>query len=629
MLEDQDLIALQEARRKVEAAYAAWLQYRGFSQEQIDAVVEAAAEAGRNNALRLAEMAVEETRMGNVRDKLAKNLLNADLLPKKMRGMKTVGVLRELPDEKVVEIGVPMGVVAAIVPTTNPTSTVIFKTLVSLKSGNAVVISPHPRAKKCTCYTADLLREAAEKAGAPAGLIQCLENITQQSTQELMRHRRTAIILATGGQGLVRAAYSSGKPALGVGPGNVPILVEKTADVAEAVAKIVQGKSFDYGTVCSSEQVLVTCRALRDQVLEELRKNKAYLATETQAEALGRLLITPKGTVRPECVGQSPVRIAQMAGFEVPPDTSIIAAEIKGIGPDHPLSREKLSPVLALYFAEDFEGAMRACEEVLELNGLGHTCVIFSRDDARIREFGLRMPAFRVLVNTPSPHGSVGVTTNVFPSMTLGCGAVAGNSTSDNVGPQHLINIKRIAYAVRSAEEALPVPEIESAETAAPSAAPPVPAPAAAAPTAAGRGLTQEAVEAIVEKYLRRRGVVEKPSGPQPARDAADTAAEVVDRFLAGRRRAVRSAAASCQCPLLSSSAGSSGTASDSPAASPPSPASSAEPPVRIVDFVCENDVREAMENNRKIFIGPRTIVTPAARELAARGDILVLAERK
>ncbi len=627
MLEDQDLIALQEARSKVEAAYAAWQKYRTFTQEQIDAVVEAAAEAGRREALGLAKMAVEETAMGNVRDKLAKNLLNADLLPKKMRGMKTVGVLRELPDEKVIEVGVPMGVVAAIVPTTNPTSTAIFKTLISLKSGNAVVISPHPRAKKCTCYTADLLGGAAEKAGAPAGLIQCLENITLQSTQELMRHRRTAIILATGGQGLVRAAYSSGKPALGVGPGNVPILVEKTADVADAVAKIVQGKSFDYGTVCSSEQVLVTCRALQQQVLEELRKNKAYIATEAEAEALGRLLITPKGTVKPECVGQSPVRIARMAGFEVPPDTSIIAAGIKGVGPDHPLSREKLSPVLALYFAEDFEGAMRACEQVLQLGGLGHTCVIFSRDEARIREFGLRMPAFRVLVNTPSPQGSVGVTTNVFPSMTLGCGAVAGNSTSDNVGPQHLINVKRIAYAVRSAEEALPVPEVETAETAAPAAPAPAPAPIAAAPAAAGRGLTQEAVEAIVEKYLRSRGVVESPAQAPMSRHSAGTVAEIVDRFLAGRRAAAKSAAASCQCPLVASP--SSQSASSPQAPSPPSPAAAEPPQVRIADFVCENDVREAIENNRKIFIGPRTIVTPAARELAARGDILVLAERK
>ncbi len=640
MLQDQDLIALQEARRKVEAAYSAWLEYRTFSQERIDAIVEAAAEAGRNNALRLAEMAVEETRMGNVRDKLAKNLLNADLLPKKMRGMKTVGVLRELPDEKVVEIGVPMGVVAAIIPTTNPTSTVIFKTLISLKSGNAVVISPHPRAKKCTCYTADLLRQAAEKAGAPAGLIQCLENITLQSTQELMRHRKTAIILATGGQGLVRAAYSSGKPALGVGPGNVPILIEKTADIADAVAKIVQGKSFDYGTVCSSEQVLVTCKGLREQVLEALRNNKAYLATEAEAEALGRLLITPKGTVKPECVGQSPVRIAEMAGFQVPPDTSIIAAEIKGVGPEHPLSREKLSPVLALYFAEDFEDSVRVCEQVLHLGGLGHTCVIFSRDEARIREFGLRMPAFRVLVNTPSPQGSVGVTTNVFPSMTLGCGAVAGNSTSDNVGPQHLINIKRIAYAVRSAEEALPVPEVEAAETAAATTSPaaPAPAPVAAAPPSVERGLTREAVEAIVEKYLRRRGVVETPSASQPGRDAADTVAEVVDRFLASRRRAVRSAAASCQCPLTASGSSPATLPAPAPPAASPAPPPASHPPaqpaaeepqVRIVDFVCENDVREAIENNRKIFIGPKTIVTPAARELAAKGDILVLAERK
>jgi acetaldehyde dehydrogenase (acetylating) len=624
MLQDKDLIAIQEARAKVEAADAAWAKFKAFSQQQVDAVVEAVAEVARSNARRLAEMAVEETGMGNVKDKIAKNLLNADLLPRRMRGLKTVGILREIPEEKVTEIGVPVGVVAAIIPTTNPTSTVIFKTLISLKAGNAVVLSPHPRAKNCTCYSADLLYQAAVKAGAPEGIIQCLQNVSLQSTQELMRHPKTAIILATGGHGLVKAAYSSGKPALGVGPGNVPVLLEKSADVADAVAKVVDGKSFDYGTVCSSEQTLLTCRDLKPQVIEELRKNRAYIANEAETEALSKLLITSHGTVAAQCVGKSPTKIARMAGFEVPPDTSIIAAEIQGIGPEYPLSREKLSPVLALHFGEDFYSAMDGCEAILRLGGLGHTCVIFSKDESRIREFGLRMPAFRVLVNTAAPQGSVGITTNIWPSMTLGCGAAAGNSTSDNVGPQHLINIKRVAHAVRRPEEALSIPGdvlAGVAETPAVVAAAPVPA--------ANPALTRQAVEAVVERYLRDRGVSESPqptptaAPTAPVAMASNVASLVVDQFLSGRRTQVPAPSGpTCGCsvePRLPVA----------PAVNPAEPEPAPEPPIRIVDFVCERDVRLAIEEGRKIFIGPKSIVTPSARETASQSDTIVLAERK
>jgi acetaldehyde dehydrogenase (acetylating) len=618
MLHDQDLVAIQEARSRVEAAHTAWEQYRHFSQDQIDAIVEATAAAGRGQARQLAEMAVRETGMGNARDKTAKNLLNADYLPSKMRGMKTVGLLRELPEEKLIEIGVPVGVVAAIVPTTNPTSTVIFKTLVSLKAGNAVVLSPHPRARECTCYTADLLAQAAVRAGAPEGIVQCLGTVTQQSTYELMRHPKTAMILATGGHGLVKSAYGSGKPALGVGPGNVPVLIEKSADVAAAVAQVVEGKSFDYGTVCSSEQALITCMDLKPQVIEELRRNKAYLANEAETKALGSLLISPKGTVTPECVGQSPARIAEMAGFSVPPETSIIAAEIPGIGPEHPLSREKLSPVLALHFTSGFEASMDACEAVLKLGGLGHTCVIFSNDEARIREFGARMPAFRVLVNTPAPQGSVGITTNVFPSMTLGCGAAAGNATSDNVGPQHLINIKRVAWAVRRADEAFQVPD-EGDATPAPATAPPA---AASCPSRVAAStepaVPRTVIEAAVERYLRDRGAGARnqaPAAPSPA----SVAANVVDQFLASKKQPV-SPVGSCSCSVPAPPA--------PEQAAPEEPAE--EPPLRIADFVCERDVRTARDNNQKIFIGPRTIVTPLARELATQdgNDILILAER-
>ncbi len=610
MLHDQDLVSIQEVRAKVEKAYAAWQKYRTFTQQQVDAIVEAMGAAGRANAQRLAEMAVEETSYGNVQDKVAKNLLCADLLVRSIRGMKTLGLLREDTEKKIVEYGVPVGVVAAIVPTTNPTATVIYKTVISLKSGNGVVISPHPRARKSTAETTRLMAEAAVAAGAPEDIIQCLDTPTMEGTNALMHHDKIAVILATGGSAMVKAAYSSGRPALGVGPGNVPVLLEKSADVAEAVRKIVAGKSFDYGTVCSSEQSLVTCTAMKDAVLAELKKNGAYLATEEQAAALGKLLVTSSGTISPRCVGQSPERIAKLAGFPVPPGTSIICAEVKGVGRMHPLSAEKLSPVLALYFGEGWESSLDTCEAILKFGGMGHTAVIYSTDEARIREFAERMPAYRVMVNTSGPQGSVGITTNLQPSMTLGCGAVGGNSTSDNVGPQHLINIKRLAYVARLPEEALQVPEVKPHVRAeAPVSA--VASASASTPAPAPSGIDRQTVIAAVEKYLAQKGISKAEAGPQPA-----GVAEVVDRFLASRR----SATAAVPAPPCS-------VCETAPAAPEPKPVSPA-PPVAIVDFVCENDVREAIRQGRKIYIGPKTIVTPAAREAAAPNEVLVMAQR-
>ncbi|MBZ5586440.1 MAG: aldehyde dehydrogenase family protein [Acidobacteriia bacterium] len=497
--------------------------------------MERMAAAGRANARKLAEMAVEETGYGNAKDKYVKNLLAADWLARRMRGIKTVGLLRELPDEKMVEIGVPMGVVAAILPTTNPTSTAIYKILVSLKAGNAIVISPHPRAHRCTCYTAALLSQAAVEAGAPADLIQCVDNATIDATNALMRHERTGVILSTGGSGIVKAAYSSGKPAFGVGPGNVPVLLDPSADLEDAVAKVVTGKSFDFGTVCSSEQTLVAEEGLRSRVMAALKANHAYIATDAQREALGKLLMMPNWTVNPQCVGQSPQKIAKMAGFEVPPDTSIICAEIQGVGKQHPLSAEKLSPVLSLYFVNGFDAAMDACFALLKFGGMGHTAVIYAKDDVRVRAFAMRMPAMRILVNTPAPQGSTGITTNVFPSMTLGCGAAAGNITSDNVGPQHLINIKRLAYVVRKPEEAFEMPLDYNAAPSTPGAVGPI---------------DRQTVVAAVERYLAARGMAVGQSAPsaqaggpegvppRPTVKAAavsSIAAEVVEKLLARR----------------------------------------------------------------------------------------------
>jgi acetaldehyde dehydrogenase (acetylating) len=531
MLADKDLLSIQEVRTKIELAYQAWQKYRTYSQEQVDAIVERMAAAARANARRLAEMAVEETGYGNAKDKYIKNLLNCDWLPRRMRGMRTVGILREVPEDKIVEIGVPVGIVAAVLPTTNPTSTAIFKTLISLKAGNGIVISPHPRAHKCTCATTTILYNAAIEAGAPEGIIQCIDTATLEGTNALMRHERTGVILATGGSGMIKAAYSSGKPAYGVGPGNVPVLVDTSADLNDAIAKIVTGKSFDYGTVCSSEQAIVAENSIRDKIMSLLREHKAFIANDAQKEALGKLLVTPNWTINPQCVGQAPTKLAKMAGFEVPADTSIICCEIAGVGKQFPLSMEKLSPVLSLHFVNDFNAALDTCFALLKFGGLGHTSVIYSKDDTRIRLYGLRMPSMRVLVNTPSPQGSTGITTNVFPSMTLGCGAVAGNITSDNVGPQHLINIKRLAYVTRKPEEAFEMPlDINQAPY----------APSAPAPSAIDR----DTVVAAVERYLASRGLATKAAaatGPSCSCETTkpavvpNVAASVVDKFLAKR----------------------------------------------------------------------------------------------
>ena len=532
MLADKDLLSIQEVRTKIELAYEAWKKYAKYSQEQVDAIVERMAAAARANSRRLAEMAVEETGYGNAKDKYIKNLLNCDWLPRRMRGVRTVGVLRELPEDRIVEIGVPVGVVAAVLPTTNPTSTAIFKTLISLKAGNAIVISPHPRAHKCTCATTTILYNAAIEAGAPEGIIQCIDHATLEGTNALMRHERTGVILATGGSGMIKAAYSSGKPAFGVGPGNVPVLVDTSADLKDAVAKIVEGKSFDYGTVCSSEQAIVAEISLRDQILSLLREHKAFLANDAQKEALGKLLVTQNWTINPQCVGQAPTKLARMAGFEVPPDTSIICCEVGGVGKQYPLSMEKLSPVLSLHFVNDFNAALDTCFGLLKFGGLGHTSVIYSKDETRTRLYGMRMPSMRVLVNTPAPQGSTGITTNLWPGMTLGCGAMAGNITSDNVGPQHLINIKRLAYVVRKPEEAFEMPlDINKA----PYAQPAAPAPAA---------IDRDTVVAAVERYLASRGIATSTSkGPScscesaPVKQAVvpNVTADVVDRFLAKR----------------------------------------------------------------------------------------------
>jgi acetaldehyde dehydrogenase (acetylating) len=454
-LRDRDLISIQEARELAARAAAAQKKFSTFSQEQVDAIVEACAKAAAENAEPLARTAVEETGFGNVPDKIVKNSLAALNVPRAIRGMRTVGILREDREKGIVEVASAIGVVAAVIPSTNPTSTAIYKTLISIKSQNALVLSPHPSAIKCICQAATLLERAALQAGAPEGLIQCMQHTTLEGTRELMRRPEVGVILATGGTGLVRAAYGSGKPAYGVGPGNVPAFIERTADVRKAVADIIAGKTFDYGTICSSEQAIVAEEAVRERALEECRQQGGYFLSAEEAEKVARLVFLPGShTPNTAIVGRAATVIAGMAGIAAPPATRVLIARLEPeqVGRAFPLSAEKLSPILAFYSVANLVAGIALCRRLLEFGGLGHTCAIHSQNRSAILEFGAAMPAFRVVVNSASVHGSIGYSTNLFPAMTLGCGAPGGNITSDNIGPLHLINVKRIAWETRAVE---------------------------------------------------------------------------------------------------------------------------------------------------------------------------------
>jgi acetaldehyde dehydrogenase (acetylating) len=443
---DADLRSIQEARALAARAREAQRTLAGFSQEQVDRVVDAMAAAARPEAERLARLAHEETGFGNVADKTRKNLFSAVDVHAYIRPLRTVGILREDTVARVVEIAEPMGVVAAVIPSTNPTSTAIYKALVSVKARNAIVMSPHPSARRCIQETAQVMRQAAVGAGLPADALSCLTEVSLEGTQELMRSRDTGVILATGGIGLVRAAYSSGRPAYGVGPGNVPVYIHSSADVKKAVRDVITGKTFDYGTLCSSEQSIVCDEAIRDQVVAEVKANGGYFLAEAEAAAVARVVVTSQRLANPEIVGKPAPYIADKAGIKVSPETRVLVAPLAGVGRDHPLSIEKLSPVLAFYVVKDWREGAERCLQLLRYGGTGHTMGIHSRDDAVVREIALREPVYRVIANTQTSMGATGYTTGLAPSMSLGCGAYAGNITSDNITPLHLINIKRLAY---------------------------------------------------------------------------------------------------------------------------------------------------------------------------------------
>jgi acetaldehyde dehydrogenase (acetylating) len=446
---DQDLQSIQEVRSLVAQAREAYLRYKEFSQEQVDRIVAAMAEAGFKASERLARLAVEETKYGKVADKTVKNQFSTRDLYEHIKEIKTAGVIREDTKKKILEIAEPMGVVAAVVPTTNPTSTAMFKCIIAVKARNGIVVSPHPRAKNCTQEAVHVVQQAAISAGAPDGLIHCLSIPTNEGTNELMRHRDVAVILATGGTGLVRAAYSAGKPAYGVGPGNVPVYIDRSADIPKAVADAVAGKTFDWGTLCSSEQALVVDAPVADRVIEELKKQKAYFLTDAEADKVAKVLVTPEFRINAEMVGQSPQRIANAAGFSVTDEVRVLVARLAGVGKQYPLSMEKLSPVLAFYNEDGWQKGCDRCMELLNFGGRGHSLAIHANDKDVVMQFALKKPAFRIIVNSPAAIGAVGYTTELDPSMTLGCGSYGGNITSDNIGPVHLMNIKRVAWETK------------------------------------------------------------------------------------------------------------------------------------------------------------------------------------
>jgi acetaldehyde dehydrogenase (acetylating) len=451
---DSDLRSMQEARTLVARAREAQKALAECTQEQVDRIVDAMAAAVKPEAERLGRLAHEETGFGNVPDKTRKNLFSAVDVHAYIRPLQTVGVLREDPATRVVEIAEPMGVVAAVIPSTNPTSTAIYKALISVKARNAVVMSPHPSARRCILETALVMQKAGVGAGLPADALACLTEVTLEATQELMRSRDTGVILATGGIGLVRAAYSSGRPAYGVGPGNVPVYIHSSADVKKAVRDVIAGKTFDYGTLCSSEQSIVCDESIKDQVTAEVKTNGGYFLSEAEAAAVARVVVTPQRLANPAIVGKPAPYIAEKAGVKVPPETRALVAPLAGVGRDFPLSIEKLSPVLAFYVVKDWKEGGERCLQLLRYGGTGHTLGIHSRDDAVIREFALRKPVYRIIANTQTSMGATGYTTGLAPSMSLGCGAYAGNITSDNITPLHLMNIKRLAYErPRSAAE--------------------------------------------------------------------------------------------------------------------------------------------------------------------------------
>ena len=577
---DKDLASIAEARTLARAARQAQTQIAELSQEQIDAIVTAMADAVTPQAEALARLAVEETGYGVVADKVQKNLFSSRRVYEFIRPIRTVGVVNRIEEKKIVEIAEPFGVVAAIVPSTNPTSTAIYKVLIALKARCAIVISPHPSAVRCITRTVEIMAEAAARAGAPAGSIGWMKTVTLEGTQELMKQREVAVILATGGMGLVRAAYSAGKPAYGVGPGNAPVYVERSAELKKTASDIIVGKTFDNGVLCSSPNSVVVDEAVAEDLRRECQALGAYFMNQAEIDVLGKALVSPQRLPNPALVGKSAADIAEKVGLKVPEGTRVLIAPLAGVGRDYPLSIEKLAPILSWYVVKDWREGCERCIQILRYGGMGHTMAIHSKNEDVILQFGLKKPAFRICVNTPTTHGSVGLTTGLDPAMTLGCGGWGGNITSDNIGPKHLLNIKRLAYEVRPADTS---------------------------------SLAQTPRRRPDDQSRLKGPTTDLPKAPaRPVVDGipADALASRIDAFLASRGYKAPEA----NTPVGRTLSGPAGT--DVPIQPSETPA----------DFVCEEEVRAAIRAGRKVLIGERTILTPSARDLGETQKVFVQA---
>ena len=445
---DLDLRSIQEARDLARKGAAAAKQMAGYTSEQIDRILKSMVEAAREHAACLGKMAVEETGFGKALDKAYKNHAASVLLYEDIKDMKTVGIISEDSEKKILEVAAPAGLIMGIVPSTNPTSTVIYKSMIAIKAGNAIVFSPHPSAAKCTLKAAEVMREAAIKAGAPEGIIGCVSMPTMAATNELMHCKKVALIIATGGPGMVKAAYSAGKPAIGVGAGNSPAYIERSADVKAAVDAIMASKTFDNGTICASEQSIICETCNRQQVVDELKRQGAYFMTREETEKVCRLLFKNGHAMNAKFVGRTPDVIAQAAGISIPMGTRVLIGEQDGVGEGYPLSYEKLTTVLAFYTVEDWK---QACELSMQLlqNGIGHTMSLHTQNEDIVRKFAVK-PASRILVNTGGSMGGTGISTGLNVAFTLGCGTCGGSSVSENVSPLNLINVKKVAYGLKN-----------------------------------------------------------------------------------------------------------------------------------------------------------------------------------
>jgi len=597
---DKDLVSVQQARDLVEAAHRAQAEVAQFDQAKIDRICEAMAAAALREAARLGAMAVEETGYGVPDDKREKNRFAAEDVWNYFRGLRTKGVVTESKD--VVEIASPRGVVAGIIPSTNPTSTAIFKILISIKSRNAVVLSPHPSAAKCINETARVMKEAGIKEGLPADAIGCMTSATIEGTEALMKHKQTAVILATGGIGLVRAAYSSGKPAFGVGPGNVPVCIERTADVAKAVQDILTGKCFDNGTICASEQAVVCDAPVEQAVREQFKAQGAHFLSASEAEQLAKVVATPQRSLNPGVVGKSVDVIAKMAGLNVPAGTRCLLANVAGVGREHPLSMEKLSPILAFYVADGLTACVKLSQQILGYGGMGHTAGIHTRSREAAVQFGADMPASRITVNTPTTHGAIGFSTALPPSMTLGCGSWGGNVTSDNVGPLHLMDIKRVAFETRPVKSARPAVGTQKVSSTQPVHV--------AEPAVAGGKINRQEIAAIVDRFLAGKGVENAPApSPLPKPPITPEAGSMYSGPVS--------------IPETRSRASNGGNRSTERPSAPSLPRQApAANGGKAVDFVSEDDVRRAIQKGEKIYITSKTIITPAARDMGEPAEV-------